>query len=80
MVGDRSPEADGTVGWSYTGAGTRTACREEHPQVCDQIHVAIAEVRRRTPLAGLRGTPEGRCSRPSPMGLREALAPGDWHG
>ena len=44
---------------SYTGAETRMACREERPQVCDEIRLALAEVRRRTPLAGLCGTPGG---------------------
>ena len=28
--------------------------------MCDEIHLALAEGRRRTPLAGLRGTPGGR--------------------
>ena len=58
---------------SYTGAGTRTACWEERPQVCGEIRPAVAEVRRRTPLAGLHGTPGGRCSGPSSMGPRQAL-------
>ena len=55
---------------SFTGAETRTACWEERPQVCDEIRLALAEVRRRTPLTGLRGTPGGRCSGPSSMGPR----------
>ena len=58
---------------SYTGARTWTACREERPQVCDEIHLALAEVRRRTPLPALRGTPGGRSSGPSSMGPRQAL-------
>ena len=44
---------------SYTAAGTRTAYREERPQGCDEIRLALVEVRRRTSLAGLRGTPGG---------------------
>ena len=48
----------------FTGAETRTACWEERPQVCDEIRLALAEVRRRTPLTGLRGTAGGRCSGP----------------
>ena len=43
----------------HTDAVTRTACREEHPQVCSQIRLAPVEVRRRTPSPGLRGTQEG---------------------
>ena len=53
---------------SYTSTGTWTVCREECPQVCDEIRLALAEVRRRTPVAGLRGTPGGRCSGPTSMG------------
>ena len=58
---------------SYNGAETRTACREERPQVCDEIRLALAEVRRRTPLAGLRGTPRGRRQGPSSVEPRQAL-------
>ena len=38
-----------------------------------EICLALAEVRRRTPLAGLRGTPGGRHPCPSSMGPRRAL-------
>ena len=59
---------------SFTGAETRTPCWEERPQVCDEIRaevrLALAEVRRRTPLTGLRGIPGGQCSVPSSMGPR----------
>ena len=41
--------------------------------MCGEIRLALAEVRRRTPLADLRGTPGGRCSGPSSMGPRQAL-------
>ena len=41
----------------FAGAQTRMACWEERPQVCGEIRLALAEVRRRSPLAGLRGTP-----------------------
>ena len=58
---------------SFTGAETRTAYWEEHPQVCEEIRLALAEVRRRTPLTGLRGAAGGRCSGPWSMGLRQAL-------
>ena len=72
-LGGRDPEADRTVALSYTGSGTRTACREERPQVCGKIFLALAKARRRTPLAGLHGTPGGRCSGPSSMEPRQAL-------
>ena len=61
------------MGLWVTGADTRTPCWEERPRVCDEIRLTLAEVRRRTPLTGLRGTPGGRCSGPSSMGLRQAL-------
>ena len=69
-VAERDPEADQTVVLSFTGSETWTACWEERPQVCDEIRLALAEVRRGTTLAGLRGTPGGCCSGPSCMGPR----------
>ena len=41
--------------------------------MCDEIRLALAEVRWRTPLASLRGTPGGRSLGPSSMGPRLAL-------
>ena len=70
MVGDRDLEADRTVALSFPGAETRMACWEERPQVCGEIRLALAEVRRRIALAGLRGTPGGRRPSPSSMGPR----------
>ena len=58
---------------SYTGVETRMACWEAPSHVCGEICLALAEVRRRTPLAGLRGTPGERFSGPSSMGPRHAL-------
>ena len=59
-VGGRDRRADRTVALSYTGVVTQTACWEERSQVCDEIRLALAEVRRRTPSAvpswGPRGT------------------------
>ena len=49
------------------------ACWEERPQVCAEIRLALAMVRRRTPLAGVRGTPGGRRQGPSSVGPRQAL-------
>ena len=56
-VGGRDRRADQTVALSYTGVVTQTACWEERSQVCDEIRLTLAEVRRRTPSAG---APEGR--------------------
>ena len=58
-VGGRDRRAHWTVALSYTDAETQTAGWEERSQVCDEIRLALAEVRRRTPSAGLRGTPGG---------------------
>ena len=59
-VGGRDRRADRTVALSYTGALTQTACWEGRSQVCDEIRLTLAEVRRRTPSAvpawGPRGT------------------------
>ena len=59
-VGGRDRRADWTVALSYTDVVTQTACWEERSQVCDEIRLALAEVRRRTPSAvpawGPRGT------------------------
>ena len=59
-VGGRDRRADRTVALSYTGALTQTACWEGRSQVCDEICLTLAEVRRRTPSAvpawGPRGT------------------------
>ena len=72
-VGGRDRRADRTVALSYTGAVTQTACWEERSQVCDEIRLGLAEVRRRTPSAGLRGTPGGRRQGPSSVGPWQAL-------
>ena len=55
------------------GAETRTACWEERSQVCGEIRLALEEVRRRTPVAGLHGTPGGRRQGPSSVGPQQAL-------
>ena len=59
-VGGRDRRADRTVALSYTGALTQTACWEGRSQVCDEIRLTLAEVRRRTPSDvpawGPRGT------------------------
>ena len=59
-VGGRDRRADRTVALSYTDAVTQTACWEERSQVCDEIRLTLAEVRRRIPSAvpawGPRGT------------------------
>ena len=59
-VGGRDRRADRTVALSYTGALTQTACWEGRSQVCDEIRLTLAEVKRRTPSAvpawGPRGT------------------------
>ena len=59
-VGGRDRRADRTVALSYTGVVTQTACWEERSQVCGEIRLTLAEVRRRTPSAlpawGPRGT------------------------
>ena len=72
-VGGRHRRADRTVVLSYTDAVTQTACWEERSQVCDEIRLALAEVRRRTPSAGLCGTLGGRRQGPSSVGQRQAL-------
>ena len=56
-VGGWGRRADRTATLSYTDAVTQTACYEERSQVCDEIRLALAEVRRRNPSAGLCGTP-----------------------
>ena len=50
-VGGRDRRADRTVLLSYTDAVTQTACWEERSQVCDEIRLTLAEVRRRNPSA-----------------------------
>ena len=72
-VSDRDLEADRTVTLPLIDAVTRTACREERSQVCRQIRLALAEVRRRTPLKDLRKTPGGRCRSSPYVGLRRVL-------
>ena len=74
-VGGRHRRADRPVALSYIDALTQTACREERSQVCDEIRLALAEVRRRTPSAGLCGTPGGQRHGPSSVGPRQALPP-----
>ena len=73
-VGDEDLEADRTVALSYTGARTRMAYREERPQVCDEIRLALAEVRRRTPWRVCAGPPgdEAHAHRPWDHGWRSS--------
>ena len=56
-VGDKDVEADRTVALPFANAETQRACWVERFQVCGEIHLALAEVRQRTPLAGLLGPP-----------------------
>ena len=51
-VGGRDRRADRTVVVSYTDAENQMACWEGRSHVCDEIRLALAEVRRRTPSAG----------------------------
>ena len=51
---------DGIVALLHTDAVTWMAYQEERSRVCSQIRLAPAEVRRRTPSLGLRGTREGK--------------------
>ena len=48
-------------------------CWEERPRVRGKIRLALAEVRRSTPLARLRGTPGGQLQSPSSFGPPQAL-------
>ena len=72
-VGGWDRRADRTVALSYTDVETQTACWEGRSEVCDEIRLALAEVRRRTPSAGLRGTPGGRRQGSPYVGPRQAL-------
>ena len=56
-VGGRDRRADRAVALSYTDVVTQTACWEERSQVCDEIRLALAEVRRRTPCRACVGPP-----------------------
>ena len=58
-VGGRDRRGDRTVALSYTDALTQTAWWEERSQVCDQIRLTLAEVRRRTPSAVPAWGPQG---------------------
>ena len=60
---------------SYTSAETQMAYWEEHSQVCGEIRLALAEVKRRTPLAGLRGSPQGTTPRPIVRGTAAGAPP-----
>ena len=83
-VGGRDRRADRAVALSYTDVVTQTACWEERSQVCDEIRLALAEVRRRTPSAEPAWGPRGTTPRltvrgtaagappPPPPPLREA--------
>ena len=73
-VGGRDRRADRTVALSHTDAVTQTAGWEERSQVCDEICLALAEVRRRTPSVGLCGTPGGRRQGPSSVAPRQVLS------
>ena len=91
-VGGRDRRAHRTVALSYTGVVTQTACWEERSQVCDEIRITLAEVRRRTPSAEpawgprgttprltVRGTTAGAPPPPPPLpAMRCLTALGQW--
>ena len=90
-VGGRDRRADRAVALSYTDVVTQTACWEERSQVCDEIRLALAEVRRRTPSAEpasgprgttprltVRGTAAGAPPPPPPPAMHCLTAWGQW--
>ena len=74
-VGGRDRRADRTVALSYTGALTQTACWEGRSQVCDEIRLALAEVRRRTPSAEPAWGPRGTTPRLTVRGTAAGAPP-----
>ena len=74
-VGGRDRRADRTVALSYTDAVTQTACWEERSQVCDEIRLTLAEVRRRTPSAVLVWGPRGTTPRLTVRGTTAGAPP-----
>ena len=74
-VGGRDRRADRAVALSYTDVVTQTACWEERSQVCDEIRLALAEVRRRTPSAEPAWGPRGTTPRLSVRGTAAGAPP-----
>ena len=74
-VGGRDRRADRTVALSYTGVVTQTACWEERSQVCDEIRLTLAEVRRRTPSAEPAWGPRGTTPRLTVRGTTAGAPP-----
>ena len=74
-VGGRDRRADRTVALSYTDVVTQTACWEERSQVCDEIRLTLAEVRRRTPSAEPAWGPRGTTPRLTVRGTAAGAPP-----
>ena len=74
-VGGRDRRADRTVALSYTDAVAQTACLEERSQVCDEIRLTLAEVRRRTPSAVPAWGPWGTTPRLTVRGTTAGTPP-----
>ena len=74
-VGGRDRRADRTVALSYTDVVTQTACWEERSQVCDEIRLTLAEVRRRTPSAEPAWGPRGTTPRLTVRGTTAGAPP-----
>ena len=74
-VGGRDRRADRAVALSYTDVMTQTACWEERSQVCDEIRLALAEVRRRTPSAEPAWGPRGTTPRLTVRGTAAGAPP-----
>ena len=74
-VGGRDRRADRTVALSYTGVVTQTACWEERSEVCDEIRLTLAEVRRRTPSAEPAWGPRGTTPRLTVRGTTAGAPP-----
>ena len=74
-VGGRDRSADRTVALLYAGAVTQTACWEERSQVCNEIRLTLAEVRRRTPSAEPAWGPRGTTPRLTVRGTTAGAPP-----
>ena len=74
-VGGRDRSADRTVALSYTDAVIQTACWEERSQVCNEIRLTLAEVRRRTPSAVSAWGPRGTTPRLTVRGTTAGAPP-----
>ena len=74
-VGDRDRSADRTVALLYADAVTQTACWEERSQVCNEIRLTLAEVRRRTPSAEPAWGPRGTTPRLTVRGTTAGAPP-----